>query len=224
MTTREHGTATIAASVAALALIVLVTQSRAHDPRSGEASASLTPAAPRASVPPPHSDAVLPTGAAENKWGPFEGRIIDAETGRGISGAAVIVLWKKAVPEPAGGHEEFYDASWAVSRADGDFAIKRHNPPWFRLGITGPYLSFLAPAYELYELTPESSATGNHVQLHEGNITVRLRRTSQGAHLPDAHNLFGIPEKRRRALLGGINRERQAMGLQPIRLLISGSL
>jgi hypothetical protein len=68
------------------------------------ASAATSAASP---TPFPKSDAVLPTAKRQNRWGPFRGRVVDAATNDPIAGAAIIVFWKKPVPELAGAMMSF---------------------------------------------------------------------------------------------------------------------
>ena len=126
---------------------------------TGSPASAATPAA--SATPFPKSDAVLPTGTRENKWGPFEGRVVDAESGDAIAGAAVIVHWMKAMSifNPAifvEGHDEFDDARWAVADKDGHFVVPRRDAPWFRFGTTKAYLTCVAPGYLPYEFPPTS--------------------------------------------------------------------
>lgn len=102
-------------------------------------------ATPRVTMSLSRSEAVLPTGKRENQWGPFEGRVTDAESGDAIAGAAVIVFWKTAILNPVEEHYEFYDARWAVSDAQGHFTVPRRDPPFITWGIGGAYLSCVAP-------------------------------------------------------------------------------
>src|SRR5262249_29218645 len=90
----------------------------------------------------------------ENKWGPFEGRVVDAQSGDGILRAAVNVMWMRAVPDLVEGHDQFHDARWAVTASDGHFKVPRREPPFFRLGKSGAYLNCVAPGYFPYEFKP----------------------------------------------------------------------
>ena len=40
---------------------------------------------------------VATTGNTSEKWGPFQGQLVDQATGKGIPGAAVISVWWKNV-------------------------------------------------------------------------------------------------------------------------------
>jgi len=200
-------------------------------PPSGTGSSASAATPPVASATRfPKSDAVLPTGTRENRWGPFEGRVVDAESGDGIAGAAVIVFWKKPVPELAGGHDEFYDARWAVSDADGRFVVPRRDPPFITWGLSGAFLSCVAPGYLPYEFTPYYNPRTTSARLREGQITVRMRRIpltreQRRARLDDfaANNLSSIPNARFQMLTEQVNQQRAKMNLPPI-LLLYGEL
>ena len=57
------------------------------------------------------------------QWGPFRGRIIDAETGRPIAGAHFMVSWERDNPNPVHWTQSFYDAQETVTDAEGRFEI-----------------------------------------------------------------------------------------------------
>ncbi len=86
--------------------------------------------------------------SALEKWGPFRGQLVDVETGQPIAGAAVLVIWWKGILNPVQGAEKFYDAREAVSDAEGRFEVPRLRPPFFRLGILPPRLTYFAPGYK----------------------------------------------------------------------------
>ena len=169
---------------------------------------------------------LVPMAANENRWGPFEGRVVDADTGEAIPGAAVIVFWMRTIPNPAGEAHRFYDARWGVSTSDGRFMVPRVNPPWFKPFMTGAYLSCVAPGYLPYEFTP-SDETQQGSRLRRGPLTLRVRR------VPDltreerlrrwrelsADNLLWLPHPMFEKFTSSINRKRVEMGQRPIRLL-----
>src|SRR5207249_575775 len=59
------------------------------------------------------------------KWGPFRGQIVDAETGQPIVGAVVLVVWWEAVFTPIQTNRKFYDAREALTDAEGRFEAPR---------------------------------------------------------------------------------------------------
>ena len=201
-------------------------------PPSGSGSPALmatTPAAP--ATPFPKSDAILPGGGSENRWGPFEGRVVDAESGDAIAGAAIIVFWMKPVPELGGGHDEFYDARWAVSGTDGRFTVPRRDPPLMTWGLSGAYLSCVAPGYLPYEFTPYYKPRMASARLREGALTLRLRKAPTVTREESirrhqefvASNLLSVPPAKREELAREINHERGLMGMRPI-LILYGEL
>lgn len=56
--------------------------------------------------------------------GPYEGRIIDAETGQPIEGVVVLGVWYREMPTVAGAVTRYYDASETTTDARGNFRIK----------------------------------------------------------------------------------------------------
>jgi hypothetical protein len=89
----------------------------------------------------------LAPAAAEEKWGPFRGRMVDVETGQGIPGAVVLAIWLEKVPTPIEMHTRFYDAREVLTGPDGSFEIPRRPPPFFTFRILEPTFKVFAPGY-----------------------------------------------------------------------------
>jgi len=58
------------------------------------------------------------------KDGPYEGKVIDAETGLPIEGVVVLGVWYREHPGPGGAVSEYYDAMETITDKGGDFKIK----------------------------------------------------------------------------------------------------
>ncbi len=56
--------------------------------------------------------------------GPYEGRIIDADTDQPIEGVIVLGVWYTETPSAAGALHRFYDAMETVTDKNGEFKIK----------------------------------------------------------------------------------------------------
>lgn len=56
--------------------------------------------------------------------GPYEGKIIDAETGQAIEDVVVLGTWSTVTATPGGGVYKYYDAQETVTDKNGDFKIK----------------------------------------------------------------------------------------------------
>lgn len=55
--------------------------------------------------------------------GPYEGRVVDAETGKPIEGVVVLGVWYKEAPTVAGAVSSYYDARETVTDKNGNFNI-----------------------------------------------------------------------------------------------------
>jgi hypothetical protein len=55
--------------------------------------------------------------------GPYEGRVIDAETGKPIEGVVAHGTWSRIHPNPAGRSTEYYDSYEVLTNKDGEFKI-----------------------------------------------------------------------------------------------------
>lgn len=84
--------------------------------------------------------------------GPFRGQVVDAETGKPIEGAVVVVAWTHLMNWFEGGRREV-DAHEAVTDVEGRWEIPaRAIPPW-EGGVAGVGTRFywFAPGYEPVE-------------------------------------------------------------------------
>jgi hypothetical protein len=61
--------------------------------------------------------------AVIRKDGPYEGRVIDADTDKPIEGVVVLGVWYKEHPGPGGAVSEYYDAMETVTDKNGEFKI-----------------------------------------------------------------------------------------------------
>lgn len=92
----------------------------------------------------------------QEQWGPFRGQVVDAETGKPIAGANVMVLW---IREPPNFHytEWFYDAQETVTDGEGRFELP-HKTRILTAFVRGPEISVFSPGYLMQEpdTPPES--------------------------------------------------------------------
>lgn len=57
--------------------------------------------------------------------GPYEGKVVDADTGKAIESVVVLGVWYKIAGVGAGGaSHEFYDAQETVTNKNGEFSVK----------------------------------------------------------------------------------------------------
>lgn len=145
--------------------------------------------------------------------GPYEGKVIDADTGQPIEGVVVLGTWSTETITPGGGTHEFYDAQETVTDKNGEFKIK---------GLDLKVLSNVAPmdififksgyTYErgswtsLKEFAKEIKWEGNKAIIPLKKLTIgdRKRRMS----IP-----YAAPEKKMKLMLEEIHKERREIGL-----------
>ena len=90
---------------------------------------------------------LIEAAPASERWGPFQGQVVDVETGQPIAGAVALAIWWRLVPGLAHGTREFYDAREALTGPDGAFEIPRLSGlPW-ALGVQPAEITLFAPAY-----------------------------------------------------------------------------
>jgi hypothetical protein len=157
--------------------------------------------------------ATCATAQAREKWGPFRGQFVDAETGEPIPGAVVLVVWWK---EEGLFHSQrrFYDAREGVSDAQGRFEVPRLSPPFFSFSIQPRQMLFFAPGYKYDSLSltpPDGEEFVNPTVLKMRRLKTREERIENQRRYPPS-----IPARKMPLLLEALNRERVALGLEPI--------
>lgn len=158
--------------------------------------------------------AATPAFALE-KWGPFRGQIVDVETGEPIAGAVAIVIWRQQDdPNPVQMKSKFFDAREAVTDADGRFEIPRRPPPFFSFRIFDPGITYFAPGYQPVAevVTPPDG------QPFVAPTVVQMQRLKTKAERIDFQRGLPptMPASKMPRLLEALNKERMALGLQPI--------
>ena len=149
---------------------------------------------------------------SDAKWGPFRGRMIDADTDEPIPGAVAVVIWLEIVPTLMHTNHKFYDATVGVSGLDGTFQIPRRSTPFFASRIEKPAIEHFAPWYARIGIDKSE----------EGFTTVRMRKWGALSRQEQLHHgsmgqAMRIPDKEMKALINLINIERQRIGLRPVR-------
>lgn len=108
------------------------------------------------------------------QWGPFRGRMVDAETGVPIPGAHFMVSWERDHPNPVHWTQGFYDAQETITDADGRFEIPRRRR-FFTLFVSEPRFGAFAPGY-----FPESEdvvSPGGRLYIDDTILRMRLLNT-----------------------------------------------
>ena len=152
--------------------------------------------------------------AADEKWGPFRGQVVDLETGEPIAGAVMLAVWWEVIATPVEGKSRFYDALEAVTGADGRFEIPRLRVPFWKLGVQPPSFRLFAPGYKPHTdvVTPPGG------KLFVDPTVVKMRRLETHAELMDKSRSRPalVPPEKMREFTRAVNIERARLGLDPI--------
>lgn len=154
--------------------------------------------------------------------GPYQGKVIDAETKQPLVGAAVVAVWNW---EGFGlGHptEGFYDALEVLTDVNGEFTMpqKTFVPALSSGWIQDPRFSIYFPGYAEFpfgQTEPKGEALDTAFREHSTVELPRLKTIEERrrfATLP--FHTFGVPESKMPNLLRLVNSERKALGLQPL--------
>ncbi|OGK96537.1 MAG: hypothetical protein A3E31_04930 [Candidatus Rokubacteria bacterium RIFCSPHIGHO2_12_FULL_73_22] len=152
---------------------------------------------------------------AGERWGPFRGQFVDAETGKPLPGVAVLLTWWKEVPVIVQINTEFYDAREAVSDANGRFEVPRLTPPFFSSRIRQPQIRYFLAGYRAVSevVTPPDA------QPFAAPTVVRMRHLQTTKERLENQRRFPppIPAEKMPRFLETLNEERRQLGLAPIR-------
>jgi hypothetical protein len=148
------------------------------------------------------------------KWGPFRGRIVDAETGQPIIGAVVLVVWWEAIFTPIQTNRQFYDARETLSDAEGRFEVPRLPPPFFTFRFFRPDVIYFAPGYAPHAEVvspPDGEPFVDPTVIQVRRLKTRQERLRAQRSYPPS-----VPARTMPRLLEALNKERTSLGLDPI--------
>jgi hypothetical protein len=151
--------------------------------------------------------------------GPYEGKVVDADTGKPIEGVVILGVWYKELPTPAGAVSSYYDAMETVTNKNGEFEIHGLGLKIFS-NVTPMRVLIFKSGYEhlglwLWESFKEDEILKKKV-VWEGKkaiislkkLTMEERRKSATfPHHPE------VPEEKIKKMLEEIQKERKKRGL-----------
>lgn len=94
--------------------------------------------------------------------GPYEGRIIDAETRQPLEGVVVFGEWKVFHPNLAGGNYTYYDAAETLTDKNGEFRISGKGVRVLS-NLTEMYFLIFKTGYDAIHPVPWSALKGSMV-------------------------------------------------------------
>jgi hypothetical protein len=152
--------------------------------------------------------------------GPYEGRIIDADTGKPIEGVVILGTWYTAQFSPAGSTYNFYDARETVTDRNGEISIPgmglrvlSNLEPMHVLIFKAGYEYLNVPWVSLKKdilLREKIKWEGNRAIIPLKKLTME-ERSKRGA--PSRPN---IPMDKMKLMTEEVNRERMEQGLNPL--------
>ncbi len=151
--------------------------------------------------------------------GPYEGKVVDAETGRPLEGVVVLGVWNKVYPNVAGSSSEFYDSVEILTNKKGEFRIAGKGVLLFS-NLDEMALVVYKAGYEMLGYCPWSGyktrSARKHVQWDGDKPTFKLKKLSYKERKEYDLSLPGIEQKRQQLLTDEINKERIEFGYQPL--------
>ncbi len=164
---------------------------------------------------------------AEEKWGPFRGKVVDAETGAPIPGAVFLMVWYKLVYAFVQTKMEFYDAREAVTGPEGTFELPRLSPPFFTFRIDPPRWTLFAPGYDVHRVIvtpPTGQRLVDPTVIEMRRLKTREERLRNLPSIPGSFYTSDpssgalrkiVPREKIENFLRVLNEEEKALGLRP---------
>jgi hypothetical protein len=102
--------------------------------------------------------------------GPYEGRIIDAESNQPIEGVVVDAVWEKVYPNVAGSSSEYFDTKETVTDKNGEFSIPGHGVLVFS-AIDYPNITMFKAGYDGDGNCPWVAYDDENIRQFKGKVT-----------------------------------------------------
>ncbi len=163
--------------------------------------------------------------AITNKYGPYYGKVIDAETKEPIEGAAVLAVFYTQEYGPAGAITRYADAIETVTDKNGEFKLPAHRVTVFR-PLQGwdlyPQFRIFKPAYGCYPLHKDVKPMfePNGTLPENQNVVIELPKLKTDQERRESTMCSpssDIPTTKCKNLIKLINKERKFLGYNPIR-------
>ncbi len=154
--------------------------------------------------------------------GPYEGKVIDAETGLPIERVVVLGEWSKEYPSPGGAVSEYYDAFETVTDKNGEFSIPGQGLLIFS-NITPMDVLIFKAGHEYvsgswrslkvsYLYSTKIKWDGNKAIIPLRKLTMAERKKEGIPSRPS------IPLEKMKLMTEEISKERVEQGLKPFRI------
>jgi hypothetical protein len=147
--------------------------------------------------------------------GPYEGKVIDVDTGEPIEGVVVLGIWYKQNPGPGGAVSEYYDAMETVTDKNGEFKIKGLGLLVMSNVIPMDVLIFKA-GYTHYGMITWKELKGLY-KIEDNKAIIRLRKLTMEERRKSRPSIppTEAPLKKIRLMLDEINKNEMDLGAEP---------
>jgi hypothetical protein len=154
--------------------------------------------------------------------GPYEGRIVDADTGEPIEGVVVLATWSREYPNAGGASHEYHDAEETVTDENGEYIISGKGvkvlsnviPPYLLIFKAG--YSYLGGSYESWKFSSFAKKMikweGEKAIIPLRKLTIEERKREMGPPSPPSD----APKEKIKLMIDEINKDRSEQGLGPI--------
>lgn len=161
-----------------------------------------------------------------HNFGPFSGKVVDAETGEPIEGAVVLIGFSTKSGSPGGWSWKFADAIEIMTDANGDFHLPPKRVSLFRVNAIWDKdckISIFKPGYAAYPGHPKTFSSWkekrSRIIPQDEYITYYLPRLrsleKRKDNLLNVEKPGGIPNKKMPNLRRLRSEERENVGLKP---------
>ena len=158
--------------------------------------------------------------------GPYRGQVLDAETKEPLVGAVVLAIWYWEAPG-LGGHGpavDYHDALEALTDAQGEFTVPAKTLLTVIGKIREPKLVIYYPGYgffpslQAYPQDDKEVRAAYERRFFQVKLIKLKTREERMKVRDDPVWISDVPDAKMPNLVRLVNKERQMLGLQPIRL------
>ncbi|MDO8283342.1 MAG: hypothetical protein Q7U10_12105 [Thermodesulfovibrionia bacterium] len=149
--------------------------------------------------------------------GPYEGRVIDAETKQPIEGVVVLGVWYKQIPNVAGSNSIYYDAKETVTDKNGEFRIEGLGLKIFSYVGTMHVLLFKAGHEYLglwpWETLKEDGMLRESIKWEGEKAIIPLKKFTMEERKKRHADKELIPDQKQKLLIRELNKEYKELGI-----------
>jgi len=156
--------------------------------------------------------------------GPYQGKVVDAETKAPIVGAVVLAVWYRGAPGLGVSSNGFLDAEEVLTDKSGEFVIGEHPPASWIPGtwVDGPHITVFYPNYgfyPIYQTTPSPKLGRDKLnEVLEKHVGIELPPLKTRKEKLEAYGLVNpveVPNEKKLNLNRLMNQQRTELGLKP---------